>query len=74
MDETPQSPIVPRTWGRHVDHDPRSRAYPVLPLASSPQDVMWRHYGRRLRQDIGACTGNAGAAILGCAPFCTSER
>lgn len=59
-------------WGRHVEHDDRSRQYPV-PMCSTrrPTDVLWPRYGRVLDQGgIGSCTGMAMAGWLQCAPHC----
>lgn len=59
-------------WGRHVEHDDRSRDYPVAMCATRrPTDVLWPRYGRVLNQGgLGACTGMAMAAWLQCAPHC----
>jgi hypothetical protein len=63
--------------GRHREHDPRSRAYAVEPAAAGKVDrspILWDRYSAILDQgDIGACTGNAMAGWLGCAPHCTSK-
>lgn len=50
--------------GRHINHDPRSRAYraPVDTLA--PHTKVWRRRATVFNQgDLGACTGNA---VIGC--------
>lgn len=55
--------------GRHVEHDPRSRAYPAI-RAEERDAVMHEHYGRVLNQgDLGSCTGNAMAHALVTAPL-----
>lgn len=53
--------------GRHVRHDPRSRAFahPELP-ASAIQSVSWQRRAPILDQgNLGSCTGNALTGILG---------
>jgi papain like protease len=59
--------------GRHVEHDPRSRAYDVEPADRSQlraRSVLWRRWSPILDQgDISSCTGNALAGLLGSEPF-----
>lgn len=63
-------PSDPRL-GRHVNHDPRSRRFPVRPVFGSPfRSVRWQ---RRVpvwdQGALGSCTGNAGLGCLGTDPF-----
>lgn len=53
---------------RHVEHDPRSRAFPA---ATAPiRTVHHQHHGPTLDQgQIGACTGNASADALMSGPL-----
>ncbi|QGJ93475.1 cysteine protease [Arthrobacter phage Mufasa8] len=58
-----------RPLGRHVNHDPRSRAYQAV-VAPTRKPVLHRHYGPVLDQgQLGSCTGNAMAQALNTAPF-----
>jgi hypothetical protein len=59
--------------GRHVHHDPRSRAYQVKPRAALAQSVVWDRKTPVLDQgNLGSCTGNAACGVLGTDPFWTS--
>ena len=53
---------LPHRLGRLVQHDPRSRGYPVR-AAAAPRPLVsktWRRYGSTLNQgELGACTGYA---------------
>jgi hypothetical protein len=52
--------------GRHVRHDPRSRAYQVRPRAPLAKSVSWERQTPILDQgDLGSCTGNAACGVLG---------
>ena len=59
-------------FGRHIEHDERSRAFAVsrtTPVAS----VLWPRYAPILDQGrIGSCTGNAMTGWLACAPHCAT--
>lgn len=57
--------------GRHVDHDPRSRRYPIaVATPTALKKVLWGRAGIALNQgDLGSCTGNALAGVLNTAPF-----
>lgn len=62
--------VVPgRPLGRHVNHDPRSLAYRVEP-DGTVATVRWERVTPVLDQgDLGSCTGNATAGVLGSQPF-----
>lgn len=62
--------VVPgKPLGRHVNHDPRSLAYQVAE-ATSPASASWtRRVGVFDQGDVGSCTGNAAAGVLGTDPF-----
>lgn len=68
--------VIPRTdprLGRHVEHDPRSRAFPA-PATATITSKTWRHYGRILDQgQVGSCTGNAMAQALNTHPLHVSR-
>lgn len=65
-----QLPRYDARLGRHVEHDPRSRAYPAQAAPLSAADVVHEHYGVVLNQgQLGSCTGNAGAQSLMTAPL-----
>jgi hypothetical protein len=60
--------------GRHVQHDPRSRAYPVAPTATALTAVRHQAYIGVLDQgQLGSCTGNAGVAAIYREPFTTKS-
>lgn len=55
--------------GRHVEHDPRSRAFGVT-ATTVLKKVRWRRYGNPFNQgQLGSCTGNAITGILNTSPF-----
>jgi hypothetical protein len=68
----PQAPGL----GRHIEHDPRSRAHDQAPRLTSRALVtptIWeRHTGPLNQGPLGACTGFAMTGWLACAPHCTS--
>lgn len=56
--------------GRHVNHDPRSRAYAVAPTATTLSAVRHSAFIDVLDQgQLGSCTGNAGVGAAYRAPF-----
>lgn len=62
----PDHPLL----GRHVRHDPRSRAYPVAPAATVLTAVRHQAFIGVLDQGhLGSCTGNAGVGAIYRAPF-----
>lgn len=61
---------APRPLGRHVVHDPRSRAYRADTSGVTLRRVIHAHHGPVLDQgQVGSCTGNSGAQCLNCAPL-----
>lgn len=65
----PSHPLL----GRHVRHDPRSRAYPVAPTATALTAVRHQEFIGILDQgQLGSCTGNAGVGAIYRAPFSTA--
>jgi hypothetical protein len=69
----PEHPERPRGLGRHVCHDPRSRAYGVgVDEQVSPGHIFHQRHIPILDQgQLGSCTGNAGTGMLGSGPFYT---
>lgn len=64
--------VAGRRLGRHIEHDPRSRGYPVRAAmpAGGLRKVRHRRYGQVLDQgDVGSCTGNAAAGALNTLPL-----
>lgn len=75
----------PYPLGRHIEHDPRSRGFAVVPTASAGHtDKVWSHYIPVLDQSdlrsqgiflsgepdaLSSCTGNAGIGVIGTLPF-----
>jgi len=59
--------------GRHVEHNPQSRAYSVGTAAV--KTVTYRRHGKPFDQgDLGSCTGNAMAAVLMTEPLWVPGR
>jgi hypothetical protein len=66
--EHQRSPGAPGGLGRHVNHDPRSRAFAHQPSSTALVSKVWDRYYAVLDQArTGACTGNAmlGAVYTG---------
>lgn len=65
-----------RRYGRHVEHDPRSRAFPARVVDPRHRDtVLWRHFGPVLDQGgLGACTGFALVQCLNSGPYAAAGR
>jgi hypothetical protein len=62
--------VAGKRLGRHVAHDPRSRAYPAARSAAPLRPVLWRRHGGALNQhSLGSCTGNAAAGCVNTEPF-----
>ena len=56
--------------GRHINHDPRSRAYGVSAKAATISSVLHPRVVPIFDQgDVGSCTGNAAVGALGTAPL-----
>jgi hypothetical protein len=56
--------------GRHVEHDERSRAFPVTAAAVTLRTVRHRRYGSIFDQgQLGSCTGNALAGAVNTTPL-----
>lgn len=56
--------------GRHVDHDPRSRAFAVAPTSTPIASRHWtRHVPIYDQGQLGSCTGNAMAGCLSTGPW-----
>ena len=57
----------PGELGRHVNHDPQSRAFAHQPSSTVLQSKVWARHFPVLHQSVGACTGNAmlGAVYTG---------
>jgi hypothetical protein len=68
-----QLPLHP-LLGRHVNHDPRSRAYAVQPTATTLVATRHTAYIDVLDQgQLGSCTGNAGVGAVYREPFVLSH-
>lgn len=67
----PERPDRPRGLGRHVFHDPRSRAYAVDPDEQiAPGHIVHeRHIDYLDQGELGSCVGNATTGMLGSGPF-----
>jgi hypothetical protein len=68
-------PVI-AAFGRHVDHDPRSKAFPVEEKAGqSIKTVEWQRMVGPFNQGrLGSCTGNAITGLLMTAPFYVPGR
>jgi hypothetical protein len=63
------------TLGRHIDHDERSKEYPVAKLDKGPKSASYeRHCPPFDQGSLFSCTGNAMAGVLMTAPFWTPGR
>lgn len=70
LEESP-SPFGGRL-GRHVEHDPRSRAFAFEQATTELKTVHHRRYGSVLDQgELGSCTGNAAAGAINTVPLHT---
>jgi hypothetical protein len=70
-----------KNWplGRHVEHDPQSREYPVIGfLAQADQPIISvlhkRHVPPYGQGNLGSCTGNAEAGLLMTDPYYMAGR
>ncbi len=73
--------LVGGLLGRHVEHDPASRAWvhpiPHPTLELSPlviESKRWEHFGPVLTQTIGSCTAEALVNVLNSEPFVDDQR
>src|SRR5574338_295027 len=67
-------PTDPRL-GRHVVHDPRSRAFSLAdhaPAQLPAEPIRWARGGPVFNQDIGCCTACAALGLMMTTPFATS--
>lgn len=55
--------------GRHVEHDPRSRAFAFETVAPIATVLHARHVPIFDQQSLGSCTGNAAAGCMGTGPW-----
>ena len=64
---------MPYSFGRVVDHDPRSREFPTR-SAVAQRSVLHGHHGPVLDQgSLGSCTGNATAQLINTDFFASSR-
>ena len=60
----------PGRLGRHIEHDPASRAFPVVPVGAPLVKVLHvRRVAAFDQGNLGSCTGNAATGILDTVPF-----
>jgi hypothetical protein len=65
----PEQVIPGKRLGRHIRHDPRSLAY-LVPETTTPTTAIWTRRVPVFDQgEVGSCTGNAAAGVLGTSPF-----
>lgn len=61
-----------KSLGRHVEHDPQSRAYGIVTAKVPLVSVRHIRHGIIFNQgDLGSCTGNAGAGCINTVPLWT---
>lgn len=65
----PEREVHGRRLGRHIEHDPRSRAFPVptgcRPMAIAPKTITWTRRAPIFDQgQTGSCVGNAMAGAI----------
>ena len=64
-----------RRLGRHIEHDPASRAFAHESPRGEPVSSKWMRYGGPFDQgDVGSCTGNAMAGVMMTDPFYDAQR
>lgn len=61
--------VADNRLGRHVNHDPRSRRFPVRKDVPIVSVVHERHVPVFDQGDTGSCTGNAAVGCMGTGPF-----
>jgi hypothetical protein len=63
--------------GRHVEHDPASRAHDIartVPAQVTVEPMLWFRHSPILDQArLRSCTGNAMAGWMACEPHCTTD-
>lgn len=79
VERIPEAPDLPQRLGRHVHHDPQSRAFAFAPPAPRPiVDTSWKRLvGPYDQGNLGSCTANALCGALSTKPFrrhFTSQR
>lgn len=79
MKHTHQISILPEKpgrgrLGRHIEHDPSSRAFAIVDATHIASQVWQRHCDPFDQGDLGSCTGNAMAGLLMTGPFFRPER
>jgi hypothetical protein len=63
------------TLGRHIDHDERSKNFPVAKAKAGIKSARYkRHCPPYDQGDLGSCTGNAMAGVLMTEPFWSTGR
>ncbi|GAB3592091.1 hypothetical protein GCM10027446_12130 [Angustibacter peucedani] len=68
--EIPEIPLAGHRLGRHVNHDPRSRAYAHFARERTLESVRHHRHAPVLDQgDLGSCTGNAMVGAAACDPL-----
>jgi len=67
----PETVVEGKRLGRHVNHDPRSRDFPVrVDEAVTLKKVLWSRRVAPFDQgQLGSCTGNAITGVLDTSPF-----
>jgi hypothetical protein len=61
--------VTDRRLGRHVNHDPRSRRYPIRRAAPLTSIRHARHVPVFDQGELGSCTGNAAVGCMGTGAF-----
>lgn len=66
----PETAVGMQRLGRHVEHDPRSRNYPVSARLNAAVPLVSKRWARRSpifdQGQVGSCTGNAAAGWVAC--------
>ena len=66
----PETKVPGRRLGRHIEHDSRSKSFEATTRKASLVTKYWkRHVAPFDQGDLGSCTGNAMAGVLGTDPF-----
>lgn len=64
----PEVTVDGKPLGRHVNHDSRSKNFPVRKLTTSVSKKWTRYIGPLDQLNVGACTGNASDGVLATDP------
>jgi hypothetical protein len=72
-EKIPEVEVEGKRLGRHLHHDPRSLNYPITEFLDQTKKITSKHWRRYLgpldQGQLGSCTGNACAGMIGSVPL-----